>query len=44
MCFLGWKDVLSQMNILSRLTYLFKTLPITVPGIIFDEIQAEQMT
>lgn len=44
MCFLDWKDVLSQMNILSGLNYLFKTLPITVPGTIFDELRGEQMT
>lgn len=43
MCFLDWKDVLSQMNILSRLNYLFKTHPITLPGIIFDEIQGKQI-
>lgn len=31
--------MLSQMNILSRLSYLFKSLPITVPGTVFDEMQ-----
>lgn len=29
--------MLSQMNILSRLNYLFKTLPIIVQGTVFDE-------
>lgn len=36
--------MLSQMNILSRLNYLFKTLPIIVRGTIFDEIPGEEMT
>lgn len=36
--------MLSPMNILSRLNYLFKTLPIIVRGTIFDEIPGEEMT